>query len=299
MDDQLESQQSQGVEALASQWCERLKSAKSHDTTKAATDRMREDMRFARTGAEADWDEDKYVANIIQRQLNQTVAGLYARNPRIKASRRKRLDYKMWDGSQSQLMEMVERAMTNPADMEAQTIVVEAREVKKARQVRERVGQTLEILLHHYMAEQSPKFKTRMEQFIRREQTCGVAFLKLGFQRLLEPRPEVSAQIEDMTSQILLIQNRMAEASEGEISDGDAKLAEMQATLNALEQKKFEIVREGLVFDFPRSTEIIIDPNCRELDGFVGVRWVAHELTLSGEEIKENYDARSSTFFVV
>ena len=49
------------------------------------------------------------------------------------------------------------------------------------------------------------------------------------------------------------------------------------------------VIREGLVFDFPESTSVIVDPMCRQLSGFVGARWCAHELYLTPEEVKEIY----------
>ena len=46
-------------------------------------------------------------------------------------------------------------------------------------------------------------------------------------------------------------------------------------------------IREGLVFDFPEANSIIIDLRCRQLRGFVGCEWVAHELYLTPDEIKK------------
>src|SRR3546814_17803072 len=39
-----------------------------------------------------------------------------------------------------------------------------------------------------------------------------------------------------------------------------------------------------------RSTEIIVDPKCRSLKGFVGADWVAREFHMTPDEVKEVYD---------
>jgi len=49
-------------------------------------------------------------------------------------------------------------------------------------------------------------------------------------------------------------------------------------------------LREGLVFDFPESASVIVDPMCRQLRGFVGASWIAHELFLTPDEVKEIYN---------
>ena len=88
--------------ALISKWHKQLRDAKSHH--RKPFDRIRSDMNYALNGKSKEWNEDKYVANIIQRHINQSVANLYAKNPRAVAKRRTRLEYRLWDGDQMSLM---------------------------------------------------------------------------------------------------------------------------------------------------------------------------------------------------
>lgn len=80
----------------------RVHSAKSH--YKNEFDQMRRDMDLAYNGFDKRlWDDSKYVANIIQRHVQQRTAALYAKNPRAVSKRRNRKDYSIYDGDQEAL----------------------------------------------------------------------------------------------------------------------------------------------------------------------------------------------------
>ena len=62
---------------------------------------------------------------------------------------------------------------------------------------------------------------------------------------------------------------------EGEVFEHQAEMEELRLSMADLMATPEVIVREGLVFDFPDSTSIIVDPRCKQLRGFVGARWIA------------------------
>lgn len=66
---------------------------------------MRKWTKFAANLKNEQWDGDpeKYVANITHRHIQQKVASLYAKNPRVRAKRKERMDFVVWDGSQESL----------------------------------------------------------------------------------------------------------------------------------------------------------------------------------------------------
>src|SRR3546814_21152519 len=53
----------------------------------------------------------------------------------------------------------------------------------------QKVADTLEILFKHYLSEQTPTFKKQMKHLVRRAKTCGIGYVKLAFQRIMEKRP--------------------------------------------------------------------------------------------------------------
>src|SRR3546814_7359624 len=48
--------------------------------------------------------EERYLANLVQRHINQTVAALYAKNPKAVARRKPRMEFRIWDGKPESLM---------------------------------------------------------------------------------------------------------------------------------------------------------------------------------------------------
>jgi|TARA_R100000084_G_scaffold109278_1_gene75380 hypothetical protein len=279
--------------ALISKWHKQLRDAKNHH--REAFQRIREDMDYALKGKSKEWNNDKYVANIIQRHINQAVANLYAKNPRAVAKRRTRLEYRLWDGDQMSLMQASQSAMMTAQagvapDPNAMMLIEDVQAGQQQKDMMDKLAKTLEILFHYYLDEQQPNFKRQMKQVVRRAKVCGVAYLKLGLQRIMEKRPEYASQIADVANQIARIEAISADVADGEIQEDDAKVEELKIMMEELQAKELIVAREGVVFDFPRSTEIIVDPKCRHLNGFIGATWVCHEMAMTADEIKEVYE---------
>jgi hypothetical protein len=289
-----EKEISERRKALVSQLVGKVKSAKQYH--KKAFDQMREDMEAVFRGySDKGWSENNYVANILHRHVHQRTAALYAKNPKPVASRRKRLDYKFWDGDEKSLAEayskMQAAAMSqmppNPQDTQ---IVQDYESVQQGRKMLDKVAESLELLFNYYMDEQQPTFKSQMKSLVRRVITTSVGFVKVGFQREMDRLPEVSAKMSDVQAQIDHIRRLTQEAQKGDITDVDAQMEELLLSMDSLQNEPLVTIQEGLVFDFPECDSIIVDPMCRQLRGFLGATWVAHELFLSPEEVKEIYD---------
>ena len=280
--------------ALVSQLIGKVKSAKQYH--KKAFDQMREDMEAVFRGyADKGWNKENYIANILHRHVHQRTAALYAKNPKPVATRRKRLDYKIWDGDEKTLAEaytkMQSSAMNqmppNPQDVQ---IIQDYESVQQGRKMLDKVAESLELLFKYYMDEQQPTFKSQMKSLVRRVITTSVGFVKVGYQREMDRLPEISAKMSDVQTQIDHLRRLTQEAKKGEITDSDAQMEELLLSLEALRNEPLVTIQEGLVFDFPECDSIIVDPMCRQLRGFVGATWVAHELFLTPEEVKEIYD---------
>ena len=279
---------------LVSKILSRVNNAKSHH--KEAFDKMERDMDMALKGYDdKDWDNSKYTANVINRHIQQRTAALYAKNPKARARRRDRLDYQIWDGDPIKIKQAYETKVQlaevpELVPQQYQILVEEYEHVHDKRTKLNKVGKTLEGLFTYFMQESQPNFKSQMKALVRRVITTGVGYVKLGFQREMDRRPEVSAKINDITAQIDHLRRIAEEAVEGEITQDDAQIEELMLSVKALMDQPEMIIREGLLFDFPESTAIIVDPMCRQLRGFVGARWIAHELYLTPDEVKEIYD---------
>ena len=278
---------------LVSELQARVKSAKSYH--KKAFDQMKADMQAAYKGyADKSWDDDKYIANILQRHVQQRTAALYAKNPKPVAQRRRRLDYTIWDGDEKKLAmahSEINAAQQNgfPPSPFAMQLVQEHEQVQQQRKMLDKVSESLELLFHYYMNEQRPTFKSQMKGLVRRVITTSVGYVKVGYQREMDRLPEISAKISDVQAQVDHLRRIAKDAQKGDVSEDDAEMEELLLSLKSLEEEPLVTVQEGLLFDFPECDSIIIDPMCRQLRGFVGATWIAHEMFLSTEEVEEIY----------
>jgi len=288
--------------ALVTQWLTKVRAAEKYWEKDFKA--MRRDMDLARLGADGDWvGADNYVANLIQRHVNQKVAALYARNPRARAKRRERLEFAVWDGDPQSAMAAQQAVAAQAqatragdpmapllADPQSQAILQDIAEAQARIRMLDRMGKTLEILFHYYLDEQEPRFKKLAKMMVRRAIVTGIAYLKLGFQRILEPQPDISARINDVTEQISVAERMMADAADGVDVDPDSpNVEELRLLLADLQSKESIVVREGPVTLFPESTAIIPDPKCKQLDGFIGADWVAEKFIKTPDEVKEIY----------
>ena len=279
-----------GVEQSVRKWQKKILASKKYFDKDFK--RMREDMMVARLGASKEWiDSGNYTVPVISQYLNQAVASLYAKNPVATAEKRKTLDYKLWDGKPDTAMAALQSAMTTQ-DPSAMMMVADIEQGRQKHEMLKKVGRTLEILFDYYANEQKPRLKPLMKSFVRRAKTCAVAYLMLGFQREFgELSPDETALLEDSRNKLGELQRRMQDLVDGEMYDScKSEEYEIQTLITDLENKQNIILREGPKFMFPRATEIIVDPRCTQLMGFIGAGWIAREFHKSPDEIKKIYN---------
>lgn len=292
-----------------------IKEDKQHHAK--AFKRMRRDMQVAMWGAEKEWGEDNYRANIAGRHVKQKTASLYAKNPKATAIRREQLDYAIWDENPASLqfaMQIIQQAQMaamqaqmmppdihpltgEPMPVEPQmpegfehamALVQDFQQGYARRQQFDKIGKTLELLFEYSMSQQQPlDFKRGMKMTVRRANTTGVGYVELGFQRELGPRPGLAEQLADARvrlDHLRVIQERM---EEGDLDEDAAEIAELEMSIQSLQQEQEIVLREGLVVDYPQSTKVIPDKLTKTLDGFVGARHLAIEYTFTVEEVRE------------
>lgn len=280
--------------ALVGDISKRIETAKKH--WDRVFKRMRTNMDFV-SGKQ--WpgqseEDDRYVANFVQRIVKQQVSSLYAKNPRVVATRRKRLDFAVWDGKMESLQAALidiqnSGAMGLPPNPDSIALMQDVQENYARVQQIEKIGKTLEILADYYMKEQVPDFKTMMKQMIRRARTTGVGYIELGFQRVMDLSDDQSARIADMTERLAVVERMQAELADGTMDPNSAQAEELRLAIQAIESEPEAIVREGLIWLFPQSTRIIPSPETTKLMGWVGCPWLAKEIILTPERVKEVY----------
>jgi len=300
---------------LVKEWIEKIELARDeHWKDKFAA--MREDAAFA---AGKQWPDqaakdERYRANITLRHINQRVASVYAKNPRVRATRRQKLWSTVWDGSKEQLaaaqasiaattpqgqMAIAAGAMPPPTmpPEDAMAVVQDAQQVMQQKRLYDRIGKTLEIVAQYSLDEPIPKFKTQAKQLVRRVLTCSAGYVKLGYQRIMEYGADIDAKIKDATDKLKEIEVLSADLADGEIAHDSSEAESLRLLLADLQKKKELVLREGLVFGFPKAWSIIIDPCVVQLKGFVGAGWIAEEFIFTPKQVQKIYGVDVSGSF--
>lgn len=253
--------------------------------------RMREDMKIAKQGGSDEWvNGGNYTVPIINRYINQSVSGLYAKNPTAVAEKRKTLDYTLWDGKPDTALAALQGLMQG--DISQMPLVQDIEQGRQRHEMITKISKTMEILFDYYANEQKPRLKPLMKSFVRRAKTCCVGYLMLGFQREYgELSPDESAELADARTKLSELQRRiddfMDDVHDSETCEED--MFELQTLIADMENVQNKILREGPKFMFPRATEIIVDPACTQLMGFIGAGWIAREFHKTPEQVQRLY----------
>jgi len=284
--------------AEVKRWVRVIKQDKAH--WKNDFDRMRRNMEFVAglqyTG-QSKIEEERYIANWTLQRINQKVATLYARDPKVVVKRRKRMDYQLWD----EKMESIQQAVSSSVQLvaarqepapEAMAIMNDFQRGRQMQELVEKVGRTLEILFQFQMDTQEPNFKVQAKQWVRRVCVCGVGYLKVLFCR------DYSDITHSETRQAAGERAKMAQEIlqrlvDGKIDETSADMGRLQNLVSSLHMEQTDSektdMQEKLVFDFPAATAIIPDRNCRILKGFVGAKYVTEEFIYPIEYVNAMY----------
>lgn len=283
------------------QWQKRIQTAKARfdkDFT-----RMRHNMKFAaglQWHDQKDLMEDRYVANVTLRAINQKVATLYAKDPKAIAKRRDRMDFSVWNGDmesvQMAFMQAQQAVMAGmPVPLEVNALLLDYQHGKQWEELVDKVGKTLEVLYQYECDSQEIAFKTNMKHLVRRVATCGVGYVKLGIEREYDPGYEcLSAASSDYVPvQAKKAQRILQRLAEGDLQPDDPEMETLRilmASMGIEAQQDSVKIQESLTFDFRPPTSVIVDPRCRNLRGFVGAHWIVEEDILPLEFVNAMFE---------
>lgn len=284
--------------AAVKQWQQRILDAERH--WEPDFKRMRRDMDFAagfQWAGQKEMDEDRYVANMTLRTVNQKVSALYARDPKAIARRRKRLDYQIWDGKIESLQQAILGAQQS--DVASMALIMDYTEGRRQRDIVDKVGRTLEILYQYMCDICEPGFKRQMKSLVRRVACVGVGYVRLNFERNSENAIGATDTATSIVDLVRRAQGILLDLAENEITIESPQVQELKQLLVAIQACEAsgdtQDITEKLVFDFPCPTSIIVDPRCRSLDGFVGANWIAEKRLLPLNEVNEFFETDIQT----
>ena len=262
--------------------------------------RMKSDMEFAyglQWNDQKQLQDQRYVANLTQRMVNQKVSTLYARDPKAIARRRKRLDFSIWDGHVESVMQAAVAVHMNPMDVASRALLLDYTQGKDWQKMIDKVGKTMEIVYQYQCDSQDIPFKLEMKQLVRRVITCGVGFVCLDFQREHEDYNVESTGPDnsqyDRLKRIQAIAEKLKDkdimADSQQVEELRLLVESIQAGVEAGEQLA---IKERLEFDFSPADSIIVDTNCRSLKGFIGAQWLVREFDRDLDEVNTFFELK-------
>jgi hypothetical protein len=309
---------------LVRAWASRVKAAKKH--WDKPFKRMQEDMDFAFGKQWSKNDDDgRYKANLTLRMVAQKTAYLYAKNPKAVARRRERLDATQWNETQSQITSLMQAGamfaqqsmqpgappgmppmaaaagpaglagnmLGNPMAMQVaqqgMAIMQDAAKVRSEHEMLDKLGKTLELLYKYNIDEQTHPFKMMMKLVVRRCVTMGVGYVKLGFERVMQQRPDAEKGIADASERLATLERLSADMADDQFDENSKEAEQLRLLIEDLSKQSEFVAREGLTFDYPMPTNVIPDVKCVELRHFLGADYVAEQFLLTPHEVQEIY----------
>lgn len=192
-------------------------------------------------------------------------------------------------GAAGQMAGMPINPMMAQAVSSGMDIAMDAARVKKENEMLDKLGRTLELLYGYQVSEQVHPFKSMMKKVVRRTVTTGVGYVKLGFERVMEQRPDMEKGIADASERLATLERLAADQADEITNENDKEAEQLRLLIEDMARSTEMVSREGLTFDYPLSTNIIPDIKCLDLKHFLASDWVAEEFILSTNEIEEIY----------
>lgn len=245
---------------------------------------MRLNAQRARQGGSKEWVKaGLYVANITGRHVRAQVAGLYAKNPTIKAEARRTLDFKVWDEAPETLQAA---AMDPAANMELLQDVIQG---TLRRKMLSGVAKTMQVLATHQISNGSPPFKVRMKAVVKRAVIAGVGYVRLGYERQMQPAPNTVTQTSQLAARVANIERLKADLADDDepTDEQDAEAEQLRLAMAELQAAPQIVTHEGVRFDFPLSTSIIPDEKLEDIRGFIGCDYVTEEYLWTCDQVQE------------
>lgn len=142
--------------------------------------------------------------------------------------------------------------------------------------------ETLRIVVSRLLRQAD--LKGRGRRWVRSAQTVGVGWLRPSLTTHTEKDPVVAGEINTLQENLKRLDVLEAEAADGECGSVEAKRAEIEANLVALQAKLEKSVANGLVLDLMPAEDVQVAPDCGELVNYLDAPWIAYRLYKTKEQ---------------
>lgn len=135
------------------------------------------------------------------------------------------------------------------------------------------------------------QLKKRMQRAVRSVFPTGVGTLKVTMQLDSERDPEIEREINSLTENLRHIDFLVRDMGDptGSPELHDAKRAELQGAIEALQAKVEVMVARGLVIDLVVTDDLQVDDELRELADYTNANWIAQRVWYTPERAMEKF----------
>lgn len=144
------------------------------------------------------------------------------------------------------------------------------------------VAETLEIVVSRLLRDAG--LKRIAKRWVRQAMTVGIGWIKVAMQTRMERDPIIEERINDLRENVAALQALQAEIDSGEKGEEDASLSILDAKRKALEAQLERQIAEGIVLDLMAPEDVLVAPECGEVEGYLSSPWIAFDLYKSREE---------------
>lgn len=274
--------------ALVAEWKGKIEDARDR-VYKTVFAEMKDARQWATYGCDEAWRAaGHYRTNVLGRLISRKVADLYAKNPTPVVKRVPQMEGKLWDGSPEGLVTAMQGAQMG--DPMAMLVMQEITQIMLERKAIDNFAKSLQIVLARSW---DVKFKMNLKQAVRRACTCKVAWIFFDIFRTSTASLAVLNQIADTRSQLQAIEALQADAERAARDNPDAaEVEKLRLALATLEQQQDQVLEEGILYEFPRSDEVIVDPACTNLLLLEGANWLVREWSTDHKSVEMAYQVQ-------
>ena len=147
------------------------------------------------------------------------------------------------------------------------------------------IAETLEIMVSRLFHD--AHLKRTAKRWVRGAMTVGITWVKVAMQMRKERDPLMENELNDLQDNLKRIDAKQAQLKDGELDDTDAARAEIRANIIAIEGRLERDVAEGLSLDFMAPEDVIVAPDCGEIENYLNAPWIACDLYKDKDEALE------------
>jgi len=145
-----------------------------------------------------------------------------------------------------------------------------------------RFGETIQVVVSRMYKDAN--LKKTAKRWIRGTQTVGIAWVKVMIQTRTEKSPLMANRINDLQDQINNINAKQIRLKLDDEQEG-ILISELQSNITAAQEGQEISVAEGLVLDYMDPSDVIVAPDCGEVENYLAAPWIVFRLYKNIDEI--------------